>query len=162
MKFNNNENFNICSLCKGQCCKRMPGIVHPNQLQQPITKELLLKLYKEGYQFDYWEGDEYGNLRGRTGYFLRPQTLKSKGVLVDPSWGGTCVFLTEQGCSKIFEERPYMCQQLKPSENFNCGPSEDNLKKYDYVLAWLEYNDLIEEIINENNNSNSIENLEDW
>lgn len=150
MKFDNNENFNICSLCKGKCCKRMPGIVHPEQLQQPITKELLLKLYKEGYQFDYWEGDEFG---GKTGYFLRPQTIKSKGVLVDPSWGGTCVFLTEQGCSKTFEERPYMCQQLEPQEDFNCGPKdkENTLNKYDYVLAWLQYNNLIEEIINEYN-----------
>ena len=149
MKFDNNENFNICSLCKGQCCKRMPGIVHPNQLQQPITKELLLKLYKEGYQFDYWEG-EFG---GKVGYFLRPQTIKSKGVLVDPSWGGTCVFLTEQGCSKTFEERPYMCQQLEPQEDFNCGPKdkENTLNKYDYVLAWLQYNNLIEEIINDHN-----------
>lgn len=150
MRFSNNENFNICSLCKGQCCKRMPGIVHPNQLQQPITKELLLKLYKEGYQFDYWEGDEFG---GKVGYFLRPQTIKSKGVLVDPSWGGTCVFLTEQGCSKTFEERPYMCQQLEPQEDFNCGPknTEDTLNKYDYVLAWLQYNNLIVEIIDEHN-----------
>ena len=150
MKFNNNENFNICSLCKGQCCKRMPGIVHPEQLQQPITKELLLKLYEEGYQFDYWEGDEFG---GKVGYFLRPQTIKSKGVLVDPSWGGTCVFLTEQGCSKTFEERPYMCQQLEPQEDFNCGPKdkENTLNKYDYVLAWLQYNNLIEEIINDHN-----------
>ena len=151
MKFDNNENFNICSLCKGQCCKRMPGIVHPEQLQQPITKELLLKLYKEGYQFDYWEGDEFG---GKVGYFLRPQTIKSKGVLVDPSWGGTCVFLiTEQGCSKTFEERPYMCQQLEPQEDFNCGlkDKENTLNKYDYVLAWLQYNNLIEEIINDHN-----------
>ena len=150
MKFNNNENFNICSLCKGQCCKRMPGIVHPEQLQQPITKELLLKLYKEGYQFDYWEGDEFG---GKAGYYLRPQTIESKGVLVDPSWGGTCVFLTEQGCSKTFEERPYMCQQLEPQEDFNCGSKdkENTLNKYDYVLAWLQYNNLIEEIINDHN-----------
>ena len=150
MKFNSNENFNICSLCKGQCCKRMPGIVHPNQLQQPITKELLLKLHKEEYQFDYWEGDEFG---GKVGYFLRPQTIKSKGVLVDPSWGGTCVFLTEQGCSKTFEERPYMCQQLEPQEDFNCGSKdkENTLNKYDYVLAWLQYNNLIEEIINDHN-----------
>ena len=150
MKFDNNENFNICSLCKGQCCKRIPGIVHPNQLQQPITKELLLKLYKEGYQFDYWEGDEFGR---KVGYFLRPQTIKSIGVLVDPSWGGTCVFLTEQGCSKTFEERPYMCQQLEPQEDFNCGPKdkENTLNKYDYVLAWLQYNNLIEEIINDHN-----------
>ena len=150
MKFDNNENFNICSLCKGQCCKKIPGIVHPEQLQQPITKELLLKLYKEGYQFDYWEGDEFG---GKVGYFLRPQTIKSKRVLVDTSWGGTCVFLTEQGCSKTFEERPYMCQQLEPQEDFNCGlkDKENTLNKYDYVLAWLQYNNLIEEIINDHN-----------
>ena len=107
-------------------------------------------MYKEGYQFDYWEGDEFG---GKVGYFLRPQTIKSKGVLVDPSWGGTCVFLTEQGCSKTFEERPYMCQQLEPQEDFNCGPKdkENTLNKYDYVLAWLQYNNLIEEIINDHN-----------
>ena len=150
MKFDNNENFNICSLCKGQCCKRMPGIVHPEQLEEPISRKLLFRLYKEGYQFDYWEGDEFG---GKVGYFLRPQTIKSIGVLVDPSWGGTCVFLTEQGCSKTFEERPYMCQQREPQEDFNCGPKdkENTLNKYDYVLAWLQYNNLIEEIINDHN-----------
>ena len=46
-----------------------------------------------------------------------------------------------------------MCQQLEPQEDFNCGPKNtgDTLNKYDYVLAWLQYNNLIEEIINDYN-----------
>ena len=43
--------------------------------------------------------------------------------------------------------------RINEQEDFNCGPknTEDTLNKYDYVLAWLQYNNLIEEIINDHN-----------
>ena len=46
-----------------------------------------------------------------------------------------------------------MCKQLEPQEDFNCGSKNtgDTLNKYDYVLAWLQYNNLIEEIISDHN-----------
>ena len=70
----NNENISICSLC-GSCCKSLPGILSPDDMKE-ITVDSLEKMYENGYQFDYWEGNptenpEYDDV---TFYLLRPQT----------------------------------------------------------------------------------------
>lgn len=125
----------------------MPGTVHPSELKE-ITVESLSQMIKDGYQFDYWEG----NLTGKpeheniTAYFLRPQTKKSAGKVVDASWGGECVFLTETGCSKPFEERPTQCRALKPAEDGNCT-YEKKYTKAEMIKDWLPYNEIINKVI---------------
>jgi Fe-S-cluster containining protein len=144
----NNENASLCSGC-GECCKRMPGIVHPNELGE-ITVESLSQMIKDGYQFDYWEG----NITGKpehdeiTAYYLRPQIKHSVAKVVDASWGGECVFLTETGCSKTFEQRPTQCRALKPSESGNCS-YEKKYSKVEVIKAWLPYNEVIVKLVNE-------------
>ena len=142
----NNENKSLCSSC-GQCCKRLPGIVHPSDLKE-VTKESLNEMYKNGYQFDYWEGNLTGNLEheGITFYYLRPQTKKSVGKVIDASWGGECVFLSETGCSKTFEERPTQCRALKPKEDGNCH-LDKKYSKEEMIRSWLPYNQIIKEVI---------------
>ena len=144
----NNENTSLCSSC-GECCKSIPGIVHPNELKE-VTVESLSQMIKNGYQFDYWEG----NITGKpehdeiTAYYLRPQTKKSVGKMVDASWGGECVFLTETGCSKAFDQRPTQCRALKPAENGNCS-YEKKYSKIEVIKAWLPYNNVITKLVNE-------------
>ncbi len=107
-------------------------------------------MVKDGYQFDYWEG----NITGKpehdeiTAYYLRPQTKKSVGKMVDASWGGECVFLSESGCTKTFEQRPTQCRALKPEENGSCSYTK-KYSKIEVIKAWLPYNDVIVKLINE-------------
>lgn len=145
----NNENYSLCSSCRGLCCKRYPGLLHPDQLDE-ITEESLTKLVESGFQFDYWEGNltgypEHDNIRF---YFVRPATVRSRGKIIDASWGGQCTFLTNEGCTFKFEDRPQMCQDLEPIENLKCKLKEGALTKEDYVMAWLPYNSIIENVIN--------------
>jgi len=143
----NNENKSLCSKC-GQCCKRMPGIVSPKDLSE-ITGESLTDLFKEGYQFDYWEGNmtHKPEHEGITFYYLRPQTKRSVGKIVDGSRGGECVFLTESGCLKAFKERPSQCKALIPMENHGCHvPAAYEKEKM--IMEWLPYNEIISQTIN--------------
>jgi Fe-S-cluster containining protein len=143
----NNENISLCSKC-GKCCKGMPGIVSPKDLSE-ITVESLSDLFKKGYQFDYWEGNMTGKPEHEdiTLYYLRPQTKKSVGKIVDGSWEGECVFLTETGCSKSFEARPAQCRALIPMENHGCHVPAA-YKKEKMTLEWLPYNEIISQTIN--------------
>ncbi len=142
----NNENTSLCSGC-GQCCKRLPGIVSPSDLEE-VTVDSLTALFKAGYQFDYWEGDLTGKPEHSdiTFYYLRPQTKKTEGKIVDASWGGECVFLTESGCSKSFEERPAQCRALIPAENHGCHVPVPYEKKR-MIEEWIPYNEIIQKTI---------------
>jgi Fe-S-cluster containining protein len=138
----NNENKSFCSGC-GQCCKRMPGIVHPRELAE-VTVETLSKMIQDGYQFDHWEGNLTGEKEHEDiiFYYLRPQTKKSVGKVVDASWGGECIFLGEFGCNKSFEERPSQCRALNPTEDKSCY-LDGEYSKTEIIKSWLPYNDLI-------------------
>jgi hypothetical protein len=127
----------------------MPGIVHPRELKE-ITVESLSQMVKDGYQFDYWEGNITGKSEHDeiTAYYLRPQTKKSVGKMVDASWGGECVFLSESGCTKTFEQRPTQCRALKPGENGSCSYTK-KYSKIEVIKAWLPYNDVIVKLIDE-------------
>lgn len=146
----NNENKPLCAAC-GQCCKRMPGIVHPSDMEE-VTVNSLSKMIKDGYQFDYWEGNMTGKDEHEdvTFYYLRPQTKNAKGKVVNASWGGECVFLSESGCSKKFEERPAQCKALTPVENQECHVPTD-YKKDKMILEWLPYNEIISQTIDRMN-----------
>ena len=146
----NNENQSICAACGGACCKKMPGIVHPNDIGR-VTVGKLLKMIKEGYQFDYWEGDLTGlpEHRDMTFYYLRPMTIKSAGKPVDASWGGQCIFWREgSGCNKSFDDRPRQCKALVPkkTEDGDCVWSK-RYSKVEMIKAWIPHNKIIVEAI---------------
>jgi len=144
----NNETPEICSRCGGKCCLRMPGAVWPDQLPE-ITVKTLSEYYHAGYQFDYWEGNPGNDPKydGVKAYYLRPQTVRARGEIVNGSWGAPCAFLTSKGCSLKFEDRPRECQGLIANEELHCKPSLGS--KRDAAIAWLPYNDIIEATIAE-------------
>lgn len=145
--FENNENNSLCKKCGGGCCKSLPGAVDPSEFKE-ITVETLLNKFKEGFCFDYWEGEltndpEY---KGLTGYFMRPQTLGHVKQIVHASWGGRCRFLNDTGCPFKYKDRPLGCRSLIPSKNLICQDDNGYGKKQS-AIAWLPYNKIIEEVI---------------
>ena len=140
----NNENKSLCSSCGGNCCKHMPGIVHPDEV---VSINDLLDTGK--YAIDWWEGDPRED-RDDVGqsYYIRPKTKGSEEHLLDGSWGGECVFLTNKGCELSFNERPYDCRMLEPSSGDSCDTV--GVEKQEMVVLWMEHNNTILDYIYSN------------
>jgi len=140
-----NENKDLCSICKGGCCKSLPGCVDPSELGE-VTVESIIDRFNKGFCFDYWEGNLPGKPDTITGYFMRPQIKGREGQIVHASWGGECKHLTESGCPFTYEDRPLGCRTLVPSPDFVCT-DDGNYGKKQSAIAWLPYNSIIEEAI---------------
>lgn len=137
-------NAKICTECGGDCCKSMPGIMHPDDVGI-VTKENILKLLKTGnYNIDWWEDNV-------PIYYLRPATTLSIGRIRDPSWGGQCVFLTNKGCSFSEHKRPKGCLNLVPNPQYKEKGCKDvdGHTKYHHSRWWLDYQHIFVDIIRE-------------
>ena len=140
----NHENI-ICKECDGKCCKNMSCQVFPCDFKE-ITVKTIVKKIKAGYCFDYWEGGIEG--KQGTAYFLRPQHKGYENKLIDPTWGGECIFLTDTGCKLSEKDRPSGGKALIPGKKISDKCEFiDGWEKYDSAKAWLKYNDIIEEAI---------------
>ena len=113
----NNENHDICKDCGGKCCKRMGGFLHPNDIAVFDESHIREMLDSGRYSIDWVE--PYGDIPiDDYVYFLR---FRHVGAFrVDPSFGGRCVMLTDEGCSLPFEERAYGCKVLTPNSEGKC------------------------------------------
>ncbi len=140
------ENHAICAECGGKCCKRMPGIVLPDDLKKPLKESVMELLFTGKYAVDWWEGDprddedEYSYV-----YYIRPKVKGHEKKLLHPSWGGECIFLTDTGCELPFEQRPAECRMLEPVRSGEC--IYHGVTKQEFALIWLEYQDIIEDVI---------------
>lgn len=139
------ENTAICAQCGGKCCQRLPGSCAPEDFAEPLFDSLIGVFSSGKYAIDWWEGDprydapDYGDSDYiDKGYYVRPAVA---GVtdLFDPSWGGSCTFLTHRGCALPLKKRPYECRMLEPSKN-SCL---SHTSKREMALAWLPYHDVI-------------------
>lgn len=142
----NNENTSMCSKCGGKCCKRLPGGYHPSDFGCEITEELLESLINDPehpISIDWYDDFIYEDKSYPRGYYIRPRVID--GDAVDGSWGGVCNNLTETGCSLSWDDRPWSCKLLAPSENGHCGHQYD--EKLSCAVAWLPYRDMIEHIV---------------
>lgn len=139
----NYENKELCSLCKGSCCKTLPGQYAPEDLKETITYDLVKKLLYEGkHSIDWLEGDEEI-------YYLRPATIN--GGMIDPSWGGRCVNLTDDGCSLTEDVRPLQCRMLKPQGTVNhktCNAAKE-FNKEAMAKRWLNYQNILLDLVKE-------------
>jgi len=118
----NNENKEICSSCAGRCCKRAPGLFHPEDFNPATMRETILAGLRAGlYQIDWWEADA-------PQHYLRPAIKEQPGIF-NGSWGGACVLLDDSGCTISFESRPRGCRELTPDATFQCGGPESYDKK---------------------------------
>lgn len=141
-----NENPDFCTPCGGQCCKTLPGEYWPEDFNNDV--DTIKKALESGeVAIDYW--DWYENSEGVrvNGYYLRPKTVNRVEVLVDASWGGQCIHLTDDGCTKEFEQRPRGCRELVPeADNSKCNSP---IMKFDAVVAWEKYHSMLEDVIAE-------------
>ena len=114
MKIDNNESP-VCGMCKGKCCKNLPGALHPDDVVD-CTKEGIRKLLERGDVSIDWYYSRYTKRFHRNrGYYLRFRT--AHGPVIDPVYlvnDGRCLHLTENGCDLPFDERPYGCKSLVP------------------------------------------------
>jgi hypothetical protein len=142
----NNERRDICAICGGKCCKNVPGIAYPqdfgfDQMASEKIYERLVQLFSSMcWQIDCWERYKYGK-----GYYIRPTTLKGRGELFHAAWCNEgCVFLQTDGCSLMFDNRPYECKELVPRES-QCLRTESKGKHPRHIAAdkWLRYEYLI-------------------
>lgn len=128
------EDASLCSSCGGRCCKSIPGEILPSDLgadlSPPEMHSRIRQMLQSGdYTIDWWEGppvpkEELDELDARTsGYYLRPATKAHRGHWFDDSWGGTCTFHTEAGCSLSAQERPSGCLSLIPELDETGEPS---------------------------------------
>lgn len=126
-----------CERCGGRCCKHMGCHFSPSDFKE-ISFEALKAKIEEGYiSIDWWEGEDACE------YYLR---MRHKNApIVDPSWGGECILLTETGCSLPFEERPLGARSLEPRRGFeSCTVHYD---KRSCVDDWLPYDDILRKLV---------------
>ncbi len=137
----NHEYLKFCKKCGGKCCKNSPCYVFPEEFKE-ITTDILIKKIKEGFCFDYWEGnptnnEKYDNL---TFYYLRPQCKGHSNKIVHGGWGGECIFLKKTGCSFSEKYRPLGGKALIPGEKCK---TTIGYTKQDCSIDWISYNNII-------------------
>lgn len=152
----------VCGPCGGECCKRFPGASFPHdwgKTPEKIQSSLLDALMTGQWCLDIWDGDpksrwakatdDHGPGDGRSrSYYVRPAVKGREGHVYDfHSFFEPCTFHTEKGCS-IFEKRPTGCRAVipDPTGKKNCGPVKSFGTKLDAVLAWYDYQELLEEV----------------
>lgn len=130
-----------CARCKGKCCKYMACHFAPSDFKE-ISFEYLKSKIEEGYiSIDWWE--EWDDTPS---YFLRMRHVNAP--IVDPSWGGQCMLLTDKGCPLPFEERPLGARALHPAR----VPSEDCISHYNKEACkndWKQYDDILKRLVDE-------------
>lgn len=125
----------ICTKCGGSCCKNMGCHFAPSDFPE-LSFDFLKNEIEKGYiSIDWWEGDHYPE------HYLR---MRHKNAdIVDPSWGGECVMLTDKGCSFPFDKRPLGARALEPREKGQCVV---HYSKEECKNEWGQYSDILWEL----------------
>jgi len=109
----------FCNECKGHCCKSMGCHFSPNDFKELTFEALKTEIEKGFISIDAWDGNPLtDDIGGRT-YYLRMRNKyysDKKYNIVDFSWGGKCILLTENGCPLEFNNRPKGGRSLKPEK----------------------------------------------
>ena len=131
------EATEVCAICRGRCCKTMGCHYSPRDFKDLSYEGLKREIEKGRIAIDWWVGEE-------PEYYLRARHIGEP--IVCGSWGGTCVNLTENGCSLSWEERPLGGRALKPGATpfHEC---EDFYSKEDCKNEWKPYSDTLERLV---------------
>jgi hypothetical protein len=124
-----------CAECKGLCCKHMGCHFSPTDFEDISFDNLKKEIEKGFISIDWWESDVHQ-------YYLRMRHVNAP--IVDPSWGGRCVLLTDKGCPLPFEKRPLGARALKPISNGECRVHYSKEMCKD---DWLEYSDILSALV---------------
>lgn len=138
------ENKELCSKCKGLCCKSCGCHYSPNDFKNITFESLKTEIEKGHISIDWWNGSPFDDKEHKNidkVYYLRIRNVDSN--IVDPSFGDRCSLLTETGCSLTYNERPMGGKMLIPNEN-GC---EQEYDKQQSAIDWYEYNDILKELV---------------
>lgn len=168
------EGAEACAMCKGACCKHVPGETAPRQWMRSgeIDWERVERAFLSGkWVIDWWEGDprydDYGYDESRVSCapYIRPRHSTSKEGLYDNLFfaQGDCLFLTESGCtlpetlgptsSESEYERPAGCAALvaklveKNGEfETECDYPDGKQFKREAATLWIPYSERLFEV----------------
>lgn len=124
-----------CAICKGECCRQMGCHYSPRDFADLSYEGLKKEIEKGKISIDWWEAEE-------PEYYLRARHVDCS--VVDPSWGGVCVNLTETGCSLSFEDRPLGGKCLKPDPLNMC---KNSYSKEDCKNEWKPYREILVDLV---------------
>lgn len=122
-----------CSICKGKCCKKMPGHYSPSDFSNLSFEALKAEIEKGNIAIDWWEATPRE-------YYLRARHLGED--IVHGSWGGVCVNLAPWGCRLSWDERPFGCKALKPHEDKH-GECHNSYSKEQCKNDWKEHTEVL-------------------
>ncbi len=125
----------LCAKCGGKCCKKMGCHYSPRDFEDLTFDGLRVAIEKGNISIDWWEQASVKE------YYLRARHIDAP--IVDPSWGGVCINLTDTGCSLSWEERPLGGRSLKPGKRVCTG----DYSKEDCKNEWKEYSDVLEQLV---------------
>lgn len=137
------EHKEICKQCGGECCKTHAGLCSPSDFgnnPQTIARNIYEYIKTGFWAIDWWEGDPRIEIdEWDCIYYVRPKHIDAKHKILDPSCGGTCILWTEKyGCSLRFENRPYECRHLVPSNDFKCSYKNGHTKEK-MAIKWVPF-----------------------
>lgn len=133
-------NQTLCAKCMGDCCKRRAGAVFPQDIQGPLADGICEMLQTGNYAVDWYEGDPRADGELDCVYYIRPRHTNAREQVMDGSWGGQCVFLSDTGCILAFDRRPHECRMLEPihtGQQYSCKSHAGGKAKA--ALAWIPY-----------------------
>lgn len=134
-------NAELCKNCGGMCCYSMGCHISPLDLKE-ISFEAIVNLINESdcVSLDWWDGDPVTEAHdGTRRYYLRIKNIGAK--VIDPSYGGVCTILTDNGCPLSFEYRPRGARELVPNEYNGCIVG---YSKRQCAIDWSPFNDILD------------------
>jgi hypothetical protein len=139
------ENKTICSLCGGNCCRKMGCQFSPDDFEDLSFEALKAEIEKGFIGIDWWEGDIDEQLNELDRVFFLRMRNRNKPV-VDPSWGGeSCILWNEEkGCPLLFEKRPKGARALLPRQS----PEKciDGYSKEMCVADWRKHHEILKKL----------------
>jgi Fe-S-cluster containining protein len=143
------ENHELCSQCKGQCCRHVPGATHPVDWknQNVLTRALIAKLYS----IDANKNTHNLEINLDKVYYVRPAVAYTCHTpeVIDLSWGGPCIFLGGEGCQLLLARRPTECRMMEPREHLYGRGAQHcwgHVSRKQTILAWLPYQRVLEKV----------------
>lgn len=152
------ENHNVCAKCGGRCCKRCGCACSPEDFDNDYRK-IENALMTGKYSIDLvrdsqnptnsfiFEGlrvtlnRDYLMKYSRVGLIVRTANKGFPVVdLIHHKGDAPCIFLTAQGCSLKYEERPRYARLLAPYAPGICMPMYDTM---DIVKEWRPHQEFL-------------------
>ena len=139
-----NVNEELCSLCKGRCCKKSGCHFSPEDFGKITYQSLKKKIDKGWIHIEYIEGKYIDSKKGT--YILRVRN-KGEGKVGSYSKNG-CLYLTDNGCFLNYEDRPTGGKLLIPIvDKDGIGRCYNSYSLLDCCTEWYTYRRILKRLV---------------